>query len=318
MTPWLSVIIPVHMGERFLPATLASAAAEDPTGVEFRIYNSGEDDGAARRAVAPFFHRMQIVWDDVPHLSPWTTKTNKGVHEARASHIIMLHQDDLWLPGHLASVRAALKAWPEVTMSIASSRFVAADGRLLGAWRLPFAPGIHDGGSMRDTLLVQNSIAIPSPVIKRDAWLACGGMDEAFWYTADWDLYLKLIQLGDVAVRESITTGFRLHGGSLTMTGSRDAAAYRDQLERVLKKHSKTIELLSLGAEQKARTSITVNCALAAASGGDFSGLLGAIVSVAKLGPGGAASYIQKSRIIDRLIPRLKLALSRALVAETS
>lgn len=318
MTPWLSVIIPVHLGARFLPATLASAAAEDTAGVEFRIYNSGEDDGAARRAITPFFHRMEIFWDDVPHLKPWTAKTNRGVGEARASHIIMLHQDDLWLPGHLSSVRSALEAWPEAVMSIASSRFVAADGRLLGPWRLPFTPGMHDGLSLRDTLLVQNSIAIPSPVIKRDAWLECGGMDEALWYTADWDLYLKLIQLGDVAVRESITTGFRLHGGSLTMTGSRDGAAYRDQLERVLKKHSDGIELLPLEAEQKARASIAVNCALAAASKGDFSGLAVALLAVAKLGPRGAASYIQKSRIFDRLIPRLKLALSRALIAEAA
>ena len=76
MTPWLSVIMPVHMGEQFLPMTLASATAEDPAGVEFRIYNSGEDNDAARRAAAPFFNRMNIIWEDVPHLQPWTSKTN--------------------------------------------------------------------------------------------------------------------------------------------------------------------------------------------------------------------------------------------------
>lgn len=311
MTPWLSVIIPVHMGERFLPATLASAAAEDPVGVEFRIYNSGEDEGAARRAAAPYFDRMDIIWEDVPHLQPWTAKTNKGVREARAPHVIMLHQDDLWLAGHLTAVRNALNSWPEATMSIATSRFVAVDGRLLGAWRLPFAPGLYDGRALWDTLLVQNSIAIPSPVIQRDAWLACGGMNEALWYTADWDLYLKLMKLGEIAVRQSITTGFRVHGGSLTMKGGRDPAAFRDQFEIVLRNHSKAIELLPSATKQKIRASITVNCALAAASAGDFSNLMAAFLAIAKLGPHSAVSYIQESRILDRLAPRLKLILCR-------
>ncbi len=309
MTPWLSVIIPVHMGERFLPATLASAAAEDPVGVEFRIYNSGEDEGAARRAAAPYFDRMDIIWEDVPHLQPWTAKTNKGVTEAQASHVIMLHQDDLWLAGHLTAVRNALNSWPEATMSIASSRFVAADGRLLGAWRLPFAPGVHDGHALWNILLVQNSIAIPSPVIRRDAWLACGGMNEALWYTADWDLYLKLMKLGEIAVRERITTGFRVHGGSLTMKGGRDPAAFRDQFEIVLRNHSEAIELLPLATKQKVHASITVNCALAAASCGDFSGLTSALFAIVKLGPRGAVRYVQKSRIFDRLVSRLELIL---------
>ncbi len=306
MTPWLSVIIPVHMGERFLPATLASAAAENPVGVEFRIYNSGEDNGAARRAAAPFFDRMDMVWEDVPNLQPWTAKTNKGVKEARAPHVIMLHQDDLWLPGHLTAVRKTLNSWPEAKMSIASSRFVAVDGRLLGVWRLPFSPGIYDGRALSDTLLVQNNIAIPSPVIRRDAWLACGGMDEALWYTADWDLYLKLMRLGQITVRESISTGFRVHRGSLTMKGRRDPAAFRDQFETVLRKHSKTIELLPSATKQKVHTSIAVNCALATASAGDFSKLMTAFFAVAKLGPRGAVSYIQQSRILDRLAPRLE------------
>ena len=307
MTPWLSVIVPVHMGEQFLPMTLASAAAEKPVGVEFRIYNSGEDNGAARRAAAPFFSRMNIIWEDVPNLLPWTSKTNKGVRDARASHVVMLHQDDLWFQGHLCAIRTAMHSWPDAVMSIGASRFVAADGRLLGAWRLPFGVGIYEGRALWDTLLVQNNIAIPSPVIRRDAWLVSGGMDESLWYTADWDLYLKIMKLGKIAVRENITTGFRIHGGSLTIKGSRDPAAFLDQFEAVLNNHAEAMEQLSRATQKKVRASVAVNCAFAAASGGDFSQLLPALLKVAKLGPRGAVSYVHKSRILDRLRSRLEL-----------
>lgn len=307
MIPWLSVIIPVHMGAKFLPMTLASAAAEQPVGVEFRIYNSGEDDGAARRAAAPFFGRMNIIWEDVPDLLPWTSKTNKGVQDARAPHVVMLHQDDLWLPGHLNAVQTALRSWPDAVMSIGASRFVAAEGRLLGHWRLPFAAGFHEGGPLRGTLLVQNNIAIPSPVIRRDAWLKIGGLEEPLWYTADWDLYLKIMASGKVGVRDAVTTGFRIHGGSLTIKGSRDPAAFLGQFEAVLHNHADAVEQLSSSNKKKVHASIAVNCALAAASCGDLSRLMPALIKVAKLGPIDAVSYVHKSRIFDRLRPRLGL-----------
>ncbi len=98
-------------------------------------------------------------------------------------------------------------------------------------------PRSWSGDEFGRGLIVQNFLAIPSPIIRREAWLAAGGMDTALWYTADWDLYLKLARRETVAVRPQTTTAFRIHGGSLTMTGSRTASALREQHEIVLKRH---------------------------------------------------------------------------------
>jgi len=305
--------MPVHHGAAFIGSALASVAAEAPDGVEVRIYNSADDGGAALRVAEGFTDQLQIVWQDRPDLKPWTSKTNLGVAEAHTPYIAMLHQDDLWLPGHLTAVRQAVDDYPDTTMSIGASHFAGPDGRLLSEWRLPFTPGPHSGSDLSDALLVQNTVAIPSPVIMKDAWLACGGMDEALWYTADWDLYLKLARLGTVAVRPDSTTAFRLHGGSLTMAGREDMHEFRYQLETVLQRHLVGDEQLRRGIQQQAQASIAVNCALAAASSGKLGELPKAILTLAKLGPVGLASYIARSRIIDRLRPRLRLRLAGGL-----
>lgn len=312
MSPWLSVVMPVHNGAEFLHATLSSAAAERPEGVEFLIYDSAGDDGASRRVAEAFHDRLAIIWHDTPEMKPWTAKTNRGVEEARASHVIMLHQDDIWLPGHLSAVRRMIADSPEASLSIAPSLFIGAKGQVLGKWRLPFAPGLRDQAEVVGGLLVQNSIALPSVVMRRDAFLAVGGMEESLWYTADWDLYLKLAQAGVVAVRRETTTGFRLHGNSLTMTGSRDLAEFRRQQERVLERHAPKASLYSPAADRRARASISVNCALAAASAGDRGHLWRSGIELAKLGPLGLARYLHQSRIADRLWPRVKLAMAGA------
>ena len=314
MPPWLTVVMPVHMGAAHLPATLASVAAEHPAGVEFRLYNSGADDGAARRVAEAFGDRLDIVWTEAPELKPWTAKTNRGVEEARAPFATMLHQDDLWLPGHFAALKAAVAAMadPAVAMSIGPARFAGPAGEDLGPWHLPFAPGRHAGADVARTLLVQNSMAILAPVFRADAYRAAGGLDD-LWYTADWDVWLKLAQAGAVDVRAGATVAFRVHGGSLTMTGSRDSAAFRAQHDAVLARHMPALAPLPRGLAARARAGVEVNCALAEAANGAPAKLLSAAAALARLGPWGAVRFLRESRLIDRLRPRLRLKAKGAL-----
>lgn len=314
MTPWLSVVVPVHDGARFLGATLAAAAAEGPEGVDFLVYDSSADGGASRAVVEGFADRLAIRYHATPQLKPWTAKTNRGVHEAAAPHVAMLHQDDLWLPGHLAALRRAIAEAPEAVLSVGPSRFIAPDGRDMGPWLLPLATGVHAGPDAMATLIVQNTVAIPSPLIRREAWLAVGGMDEALWYTADWDIYLKLVAQGPLHVRQQATTAFRLHGSSLTMTGSRDAKEFKEQHEVVLARHLAGLPVtVRRRQERLARAAIAANCALAAGSRAELVPLLRGLGAILALGPRGWPRFMAQTRLIDRVRPRLRLALGGAL-----
>ena len=65
-----------------------------------------------------------------------------------------------------------------------------------------------------ERLLVQNFIAVPSPVWRRDAWLACGGLDLDLWYTADWDIWLKLARHGPAVIHFNALGSCRCIGGT--------------------------------------------------------------------------------------------------------
>lgn len=315
MTPWLSVIMPVHNGARFLTATLQSVAKERPDGVEFLIYDSSDDEGACRRIVEEFESRLAIKYAPVPDIKPWQAKVNLGAAAATAAHIAILHQDDLWLSGHLKSVREALAACPQAAFSVGPSRFVDASGNDVGLWRIPLEPGPHDSAAVLEKLVVQNPIAVPSPVFCKAAWLAVGGMDMSLWYTPDWDVYLKLARHGLVMIRPEATTGFRLHSSSLTMTGSANIGEFRDQLEVVLTRHSPYLDAQAASNLLRvARAAIALNCALALASRGEFSALARAIFQVVRLGPVGAMRLIRDAGLIDRIRPRLHL-LAQTLVS---
>ncbi len=61
---------------------------------------------------------------------------------------------------------------------------------------MPAEGGRLDSDIVVPRLLVQNFLAMPAPLVRREAMLQVGGMDDTLWYAADWDLWLKLAALG--------------------------------------------------------------------------------------------------------------------------
>ena len=311
--PRLSVVMPVHAGERWLDAALASVTTSEEFPVEIVIRDSTPGQ-SCEAIVGRHAARIAIDYAYMPDVASWTRKTNFAVKAARAEHIAMLHQDDLWLPDRLAVVAALIAHDPEAALLLTAAEFVDDGGRSLGRWRPPFAAGSVPSDSCRNALLVQNSIALPAPVFRRDAYLAAGGLDENLWYTPDWDLWLKLARAGRVNYDPRATVAFRIHGTSLTMTGSRDVADFRAQLETVLARHRVVAATSTDRAYQRcAAASIEVNCALAKAAAGESNSWLALARTIAGLGPVGLWRYIRLSGIIARAVPRLKLRLSGAL-----
>jgi hypothetical protein len=226
----------------------------------------------------------------------------------------MLHQDDLWLSGRIDAVRQWIRSAPEAVLHLAPSEFIDRQGRRTGRWTCPLpAEVVLRGQTFLERLLVQNFVSVPAPIFRRDAWLACGGMDPQLWYTADWDIWAKLAEHGPVIYHDQTTTAFRIHGSSLTVSGSRDAQNFRSQMDVVLMRHMDRLPPSVRGqVEIAARASIDINVWLAAASHGSLDGLMGALRRVLSLGPAGMKRYLRDSRLRERVVSRVRARLTGA------
>ena len=310
-TPYLSVVMPVHDGSEWIRATLDSMAGEPVDGLEILVIDSSPTRTTAD-IVEGYADRLPLRVIHRPDLGCWRTKTNYGVTVAAADHFCMLHQDDLWLAGRVDAVRRWIASVPGAAMHLAPTSIIDRSGRHLGSWTCPLPPGkLLDEQFLIERLLVQNFVCYLAPVIQRSAWSACGGLDETLWYTADWDMWMKLASIGPAVYHDETTTGFRIHGSSLTVTGSRDAAEFRSQMETVLDRHLHRLPASSRRqVESAARTSININVSLAAASAGSFKSLVRAAVDMLSLGPVGMARYLRDSRLGERALPRLRAKLT--------
>ena len=310
--PWLSVIIPAYCSEEWIRASLDSIEAEAAEGVEVLLVDSSPTS-LTRDIAQTYAGRLTLKIFERPDLPMWHAKTNFAAGIAAADHLCWLHHDDLWAPGRAERARAWIEAAPDTPLHLAPSAIVDRSGRRLGVWRCPLpADRAIPSAEVLERLLVQNFIATPAPVFRKDAWLACGGLDEALWYTADWDIWLKLAACGPVLYHDNVTTAFRVHGGSLTVTGSRNVSDFTQQMEIVLDRHLPGLTAGTEPVARRARASIAVNTALASASGGNPSLLPHAASEVLRLGPYGIYRFLRDLRLVERVAPRVRAKLTGA------
>jgi glycosyltransferase involved in cell wall biosynthesis len=304
--------MPTHQGERWLGATLESLALQTEQGFECIVIDSSPDDATLALARS-YADRLTMRFFKRPDLDHWRSKTNFGFEQARAEHVCMLHQDDYWLPGRAAAVRAWIGAAPHIAVHLHPSRFVDAAGRRLGVWScpLPADGAVIPRELLLSRLLVQNFISVPAPTIRRDAFQGVGGIDEQLWYTGDWDLYLKLAQAGAFAYHRQVLSCFRIHGESLTMSGRRDPRDFEDQMRSVLEAHIDSIApALRPAILRKALASIRINSTLAAPKGNPVSSAVRTTGLILGLGPRQSFEYLRDSRLMQRVCPRVRAGLA--------
>jgi GT2 family glycosyltransferase len=304
--------MPAFNGERFVGGALQSVTDAGDPGTECVVVDDGSTDGT-RRIVESYRDALDLRVVDGPRAGNWVAATNAGVEASRGRYVTFLHQDDEWLPGRLGVLEELVGQVPDAALYVHAARFLGPGGEPLGEWRLPLrAPhGVLDGPGFVERLLVQNFVCVGAPLFRREHVVATGGLDEGLWYTADWDLWLRLAALGPVAYDTRPLVGFRIHPESQTSTRSADLPAFRRQLEDVFEAHfgrwsASRAAPVAASVERAARTSIEVNVTMAALSHRALPPVGSLALALSSLAGGGARRFARDSRVHERLGARLR------------
>lgn len=303
----LSVVMPTYNGERFIAAALESVRGQCGDGVELVVVDDGSSDRTLE-IVKTFAGALPIRVITPGRVGNWAAVTNIGLREARGEWACLLHQDDLWLPGRIARLRSEVEH-AKGSLVLHDAIFIGPDGCRLGPWTCPLREGDVSPSQFVGQLLIQNFIAICSPMFRRSVAADSGGLDEALWFSADWDLWLRLGAMGPVRFIAEPLSAFRIHPASQTATRRLLPGEWERQLATVLDRHIvhwTATDRHKRRVKRAARASIAVNSALAAASRGESTRASKAVLQLLALGPLGWHRYLRDSRVVQRFRPRLR------------
>jgi glycosyltransferase involved in cell wall biosynthesis len=177
----IAVVMATCQGERFVAAQLASLANQTRRPDRLLVSDDGSTDATpalveAFAAIAPFpvtLHRNQARLGSTGNFIAATRRTDAEI-------ILFADQDDIWLPGKIAAVAAALETGPDLLVGH-DIALIDADGqtlvpsyfRRLAADRLPASLCIKGCSlAFRRDLVARWGWPAPQPGASHDLWIA--------------------------------------------------------------------------------------------------------------------------------------------------
>jgi glycosyltransferase involved in cell wall biosynthesis len=308
--PWLTVVMPVYNGEPFLHQALRSAASQDEKDFEIVAIDDGSSDRSLE-ILRSWESKLPLRIEARPRSGSWVKATNYGLASGKGEYACFLHQDDQWRSDRLAVLRRRIAAGPAPDFLMHATGYIDRRGQPLGDYHPPFreSAGPLPVADVVRPFLIQNVLSIPSALFRRDAALEGGGLDEGLWYSADWDLWLRLAGRGRTVYIARPLADYRLHPQTQTSVRAGDLSEFRRQHTLVFEKHFPAWKGVLPDADAvaaRARFSIEVNTALAALATRQkpqWKSLAGAF---AELGPSQMIRYLKDSRIVERMAARLR------------
>lgn len=234
----VAVIVPAHNASATISAALESIAAQTECDWQVTVIDDGSSDQTAE-LVERFGPAFQLVQNPVA-LGPAGAR-NRGLALARESDpefYAFLDADDTWDSTYLASQLSAFERCSSAGRRVG---IVACDARLSVNGELRRESWLAEAGSTRTPdltdMLRRNRVFI-SALVPAYALEAAGGeFDEGLWGTEDYDLWLRIIELGyDVCVNQTILATYSDDAGSVSADTPRQSRNVVIALQKALRR----------------------------------------------------------------------------------
>ena len=208
--PAVSVLIPVRNCAPYLDEALQSLAAQTFGDFEIIVVDNGSTDGTREklRAWARREPRLRAFRLRRPGLA---RSLNFAAAKARAPLLARLDGDDVAEPGRLAAQVEAMHLRPALGLLGSSAELIDSIGRSIGSLDRP----ISDTG-LRKFLRSGCAFVHSSVMMRRDVFLAAGGYRKGLNVAEDYDLWLRIAELAEIANLPERLVRYRVHVRSAT------------------------------------------------------------------------------------------------------
>jgi GT2 family glycosyltransferase len=207
--PTFSIVIAAYQAADTIGAAIESALAQTLPPADVVVCDDGSTDGLDAE-LAPFGDRIRVIRQD--NAGEGAAK-NAAARAATGEFVAILDADDAYLPERLAALSELATARPDLDILTTDAR-LEANGSLVRLcytrdWTFPTA-------GQREEILRRNFV-FGHAAVRRQRLLDVGGFDELIRWTADWELWIRMILSGSAVgcVDEPLAV-YRLHEGSLT------------------------------------------------------------------------------------------------------
>jgi glycosyltransferase involved in cell wall biosynthesis len=212
ITPSVSVLIPTYNYAHFLPECIESVLAQTFTDFELIIVDDQSSDNTDE-VVQPYLADPRVRYYKNEKNLGLVGNWNQCLHYAKGLYIKFLMADDLFVPTLLEKFVSVIEQHPSVSLITCYKKEF---GIRQNTWQLPFS-GFQTGQKIIEhTLLHYGWLGEPTTIMFKRADLKVGLFNQRFTWLPDWEMWLRLLNVGDCYIIPEPIALIRNHGGQVT------------------------------------------------------------------------------------------------------
>lgn len=234
--PAVTVCIPTHNMARYLASAIESVLQQETPGCELVVCDDASSDetpSLCRRYGA----RLHYLRFD--ERGGQAANFNRCLAQGRGEFMVLLHADDLLLPGFIDDRVARLRAHPDAAFGFGAVRIIDADGRVVSD-DVPWAEDrVFESDGLLESLLMGCVVRPPSMMVRRDAARRAGPFRSDLTWGHDWEWDFRLAEQGSICYAATPLAAYRVHDDSGTaemLNAARNGPQERRILEETLKR----------------------------------------------------------------------------------
>ncbi len=208
--PLVSVLMPVHNCAQFLRESVTSILEQSYTNFEFIIVDDGSTDDGDYYLKSISDSRVKLLRNS-QNLGV-VNSLNYGLAASNGKYIARMDGDDISLKTRLETQVRFLEKHSE---TVVVGSFIENIDRLGNALGLSTYP--TEDADIREALKTGAPFAHPSTLIRRSALASVGGYRRQFVCAEDYDLWLRLAEVGRLHNLSNVLLRYRNHPQSTTV-----------------------------------------------------------------------------------------------------
>lgn len=203
----VSVIIPIHNGEKYIAEAIESVLAQTYADVECLVVDDGSTDRTAQ-VVKRYGERVRYLYQDNAERS---VARNNGLKSMTGEYVSFLDADDFLAPEKIADQVSFLTAHPELDAVYSKVKYFRDNGERCFYSVRRATPS----GDVLAELIYTNFITIHSPLIRIRALQPTKGFNPSLKRYEDWDFFLRLAASGSLfGFIDQVHAFVRMHSGN--------------------------------------------------------------------------------------------------------